>query len=259
MRKLARSNEKVIEDINKFFKGDNQIHFNKTPLFYFVTPSQSLKVNIIDYTPNATERNWIESAYQIAMATWTKGEIGTYRTYRDKIDSLKFIIENGGVTIPLEALHITFTIEGVSRTVTHQIVRHRRMGFGQESLRVTDCRFHDFRLPESLRLTKNEKLEDIYRDTVEKEFDTYCKLVDGGVPLEDARNILGMGLLTYIVVTTDLRTFIDYLFARTQEAAMEEHQILAKMMFEKFKETYPVVFKLLENKFPKPKLESEEP
>lgn len=236
-----------------YVHGKPQTHYNEKAIPLFVTTG-SIKVHLL-VEPEHThheERDWIYRAYQIAMSTWTNHEIDP-ADYNEMVSVLKYEYSKGAATIPLEAMHLTFSIEGVPRATTHQLVRHRKGGYGQESLRVTDVRRHGFRLPDSVLMSDSEDIFEIYTEAVKKSFEAYATLVDAGIPHEDARLLIGMGLITYITTTMDLRTFIDYIFARTQDGALDEHKIVAVKMFEEFKKAYPIIYDILKERFPKNK------
>lgn len=95
-----------------------------------------------------------------------------------------------GHSSPLEQVVFWFAISGVSRSLSHQLVRHRiGISFEQQSQRYV--RFKEERLeyvlPDSWR---RAGLEGEFRDVVQRISHSYTKALEAGVPAEDARFVL---------------------------------------------------------------------
>jgi len=122
----------------------------------------------------------------------------------------------------LERLTFSFTIDGVSRACTHQLVRTRLgAGFMQHGGRDNDWRHRAWTMPETIRRACNtddgekncitdwepieilendngKSLYTIIEDYLQTGRDIYATLVDAGIPWQDARRLLWMGTQTYI-------------------------------------------------------------
>src|SRR5690242_9627833 len=98
------------------------------------------------------------------------------------------VIESGhGSTI--EHVVFTFGISGVSRTLSHQLVRHRAgVAFDQQSQRYVTFKDASTMLPASIEDAEPE-LRARYEDQIEESMDLYGELVGAGIPGEDARFI----------------------------------------------------------------------
>jgi len=133
----------------------------------------------------------------------------------DEIDERKIMsvvqhVVASGHHSTLEHLSYTFGISGVSRALTHQLVRHRigvaydqqsqryvRFGKGLEDLK------DGFVVPPSVQ--KNpDALEEYYR-VLDEIGHAYDRLVELGVPVEDARYLLPNAAKTNLVMTVNLR------------------------------------------------------
>jgi thymidylate synthase (FAD) len=117
------------------------------------------------------------------------------------------VIESGhGSTI--EHVVFTFGITGVSRTLSHQLVRHRAgVAFDQQSQRYVTYKKAATLLP----LTIAEAEPDVraaYEDAVEGSMSLYGDLVGAGIPAEDARFVFPNATRTNLVMTTNLRALI---------------------------------------------------
>ena len=117
------------------------------------------------------------------------------------------VIESGhGSTI--EHVVFTFGISGVSRTLSHQLVRHRAgVAFDQQSQRYLTLKGAATMLPTSIAETVDD-LRERYEHQVEGSLDLYGDLVAAGIPGEDARFVFPNATRTNLVMTTNLRALI---------------------------------------------------
>src|SRR5215211_3685316 len=117
------------------------------------------------------------------------------------------VIESGhGSTI--EHIVFTFGISGVSRTLSHQLVRHRAgVAFDQQSQRYVTYKGASTMLPASIE-DADENILAEYRGAVEGSMGVYGDLVAAGIPAEDARFVFPNATRTNLVMTTNLRALI---------------------------------------------------
>lgn len=114
---------------------------------------------------------------------------------------------------PLEFVQLHFFIEGVTRAFTHQMVRQRTAVYAQESLRFavkTDL-MHETQMPPSIAGLKDDDPKRVVWDEAVMEADhAYNKLVNAGVPAEDARGLLPHAVTTRLNYATNLRNLLDH-------------------------------------------------
>jgi thymidylate synthase (FAD) len=117
------------------------------------------------------------------------------------------VIESGhGSTI--EHVVFTFAISGVSRTLSHQLVRHRAgVAFDQQSQRYVKFKGAATMLPTTIE-EGDPALRERYEGQVGGALDLYGELVEAGVPGEDARFVFPNATRTNLVMTTNLRALI---------------------------------------------------
>ncbi len=117
------------------------------------------------------------------------------------------VIESGhGSTI--EHVVFTFGITGVSRTLSHQLVRHRAgVAFDQQSQRYVTFKGASTMLPGSIA-DAEPALRERYEGSIEGSLALYRDLVDAGIPGEDARFVFPNATRTNLVMTTNLRALI---------------------------------------------------
>ena len=134
----------------------------------------------------------------------------------------------------LEFAHFTFHIEGVSRALTHQLVRHRMASYAQRSQRYCEEDGFDFVIPPTI-----EPLSaawDIYTETMANIEKAYEELISLGVPAEDARMVLPNACETIIEVSMNGRELIHFCNERMCSRAQWEIRELANLMAAAVKE-----------------------
>ncbi len=117
------------------------------------------------------------------------------------------VIESGhGSTI--EHIVFTFGISGVSRTLSHQLVRHRAgVAFDQQSQRYVTYKGASTMLPASIE-DADPAIREEYENAVGGSMGVYGDLVEAGIPAEDARFVFPNATRTNLVMTTNLRALI---------------------------------------------------
>jgi thymidylate synthase (FAD) len=115
----------------------------------------------------------------------------------------------------------TFLFEGISRTCTHQLVRHRLASFSQESQRYVDLDRGGWKavVPEAVRanLQAVTELEDFWRTAEEK----YARLRALGIRKEDARFLLPNAAETRIITTMNFAAWSHFLWLRAVDQAAQ--------------------------------------
>ena len=125
-----------------------------------------------------------------------------------EIDHLLNVILSSGHLSVVEHITFTFAIDGVSRVLTHQLVRHRvGVAFSQQSQRYASLAAADCVVPRSIR-TNNQLATDV-ETAMQAGMDLYRQLVQAGVPPEDARYVLPQAVTTRLVMTVNLRALIQ--------------------------------------------------
>ena len=171
----------------------------------------------------------IYTAYRTCYSPDGAGKIWDTSVSPEKM--LDLILKFGGAhDSPLEHAQFTFTIDGISRAATHQIVRHRHMSFSQKSQRyVTEKGQFNHFVPDSilqkqLDLRFNEFMGDVQ--------DYYDELISMGIPAEDARYILPNAATSSMVASLNLRELIHLANERLCTRAQKEIRVTVKKMCE---------------------------
>jgi thymidylate synthase (FAD) len=179
-----------------------------------------------------------------AKLCYSDSDISNLESDISKKDQIKFIekIVKIGHHSVLEHISFTFGIEGVSRALTHQLVRHRIASYSQKSQRYVKHKSgFDYIIPETIK--NNEKLVDLYSEMMKKISEFYDELIDSDIPAEDARYVLPNACETKIIVTMNARELIHFFSIRCCNRAQWEIRNMAEMMLEECFKVAPSIFK----------------
>jgi flavin-dependent thymidylate synthase len=139
-----------------------------------------------------------------------------------------------GLPAPLEWVSISLHISGVTRGWTHQAVRQRTATYVQESMRfaVKDDAETAIIMPEFIaRLAEDHPLRVEWTTTSRYIAASYGRMVNGGVPAEDARGVLPTNIGTRMHYHTNLRNLIDHAGLRLcSQAQYEWKQVWAQII-----------------------------
>jgi len=197
-----------------------------------------MKVKLLKYTPNP------EKVCAAAAMTSYKSE-GTSEIL-EKLDlekareTLRKVMGYGHYSV-IEHASFTFSVEGVSRALTHQLVRHRLASYTQQSQRyVTYETLEHYVTPKSI--LENKEAKKIYDDALMSISDTYQKLLKHGVPKEDARFVLPNAAKTNILITMNARELRHFLNLRCCARSQWEIREMAMEMLKQLKQVAPAIF-----------------
>lgn len=155
------------------------------------------------------------------------------------IKFIRMLIKLGHTSV-LEHAVASFRISGVSRSLTHQLVRHRIASFTQKSQRYVDEESFDYVIPDKIK--ENEIALKIYNDFMNLCRETYKKLKELGIPKEDVRFVLPNATKTEIVLTANFRELRHMILLRGSKEAQWEIRRLFIEILKILKEKAPTVF-----------------
>ena len=141
---------------------------------------------------------------------------------------------------PFESIVFTFDIKAPI-FVARQHFRHRIGSFQEESLRYCTAN-REYFIPENLP----KDLERSWHIQNEDQFDFYEELLGAGVPREQARSNLPLGIYTTYYWTVNGNSLMNFLKLRTDKAAQYEIRVYADAILEIVKEVAPVTFNTFE-------------
>ena len=150
-------------------------------------------------------------------------------------------VMNLGHTSVIEHASFTFAISDVSRSLTHQLVRHRLASYSQQSQRYVNLTEPSYVIPPTIQ--KNKNMKNAYEDTMRVIWQQYNKLLEMDIPAEDARYVLPNATCTNIMVTMNARSLLNFFELRCCLHAQWEIRFLANKMLAEVKKVAPVIFK----------------
>ena len=196
-----------------------------------------MQVKLLRYTPEPEKT--VAMSARLCYSPIGAAQLEEKITDEQAAKLVRKLVEMGHFST-LEHVTFTFAIEGVSRVLTHQLVRHRIASYSQQSQRYV--KEHDFEtiLPLSIaaRPAEREKFEKLMGEIRT----LYTEWTEMGIPAEDARYILPNAAETKIVVTMNVRSLYNFFSLRCCTRAQWEIRALAEKMLAEVKEVAPVLF-----------------
>lgn len=207
-------------------------------------------VTVLAYTPNP-----LDVIYAAFRQCYYKGFIA------DKWDSIlegepataekeqfiQTLVQSGHLS-PLEHVSFTFAISGISRALSHQLVRHRIASYSQQSQRYVTGKEFSYITPPSI--AKNPKILAKYKDIMQQLQQSYAEILSlfqegGGTArsyYEDVRFILPQATETRIVMTMNCRALLNFLEHRCCLRAQWEIRKLALIIRRECRKILPSIF-----------------
>lgn len=197
-----------------------------------------MDVRLLYHTPEPERA--IAAAARLCYAPVGAAELLEGMTDEAARKVLKTIITSGH-TSALEHASYTFAIDGVSRAMTHQLVRHRLASYNQQSQRyVTYAAEPAFIVPPEI--AADPALDAAFRASCGAAFEAYRALLEAGVAPEDARYLLPNATETKIVVTMNVRELLHFFELRCCKRAQWEIRDVALRMLELAAPSAPYIF-----------------
>lgn len=234
-----------------------------------------MKVYLANYSSIEHPIVTIYKAYRLCYSKGEQCEITLPRLDNGDLDydkMGKFIsnLVKLGHTSPLEHVSFTFELSGVSRALTHQLVRHRTGKFNQQSQRYCKLGQFDYVIPPSIaedlelknrfiqEMNRDQEAYDFFVDKLIKNhlvkmgkmeltgFVTDVKMNDKEsylkcekMAIEDARYVFPNACTSNITVTMDLNNFRKFYNLRNCKHSQWEIRELAKEMGKEVRKIIP--------------------
>jgi thymidylate synthase (FAD) len=189
-----------------------------------------MKVTLLRITEKSEDL--IAAAARICYASEPKSPDANAKLIRN--------LRSWGHMSAFEHASATFLVEGVSRALTHQLVRHRLASYNQQSQRYVNEAGFEYVTPPSV--AGNPKAKARFDGAVEALRLAYKDLMEMGVPKEDARFLLPNACASKIALTMNFRELRHFISLRSDKAAQWEIRELAQTMLKMLTEKAPNVF-----------------
>lgn len=196
-----------------------------------------MKVELISHTPNP-DRVCAAAAMGCYSSRSSKEHLGRF-TDEDVRRVLKKTVSAGHHSV-IEHAVFTFSISGVSRALTHQLVRHRMASYSQQSQRYVEAKKPEYVTPPSI--AGRPAASKAFEKAVEHAWENYRALLAEDVDPEDARFVLPNAAATKITVTMNARELQNFFRLRLCLRAQWEIRQLALIMLKAAKKAAPAIF-----------------
>lgn len=196
-----------------------------------------LNVKLLRYTPDPEIA--VAAGARLCYSRSSVSDLLEKMTEEKSVELLNKLMDLGHES-PMEHASFTFAIEGVSRALTHQLVRHRIASYSQQSQRYVDAKDFNYIIPPSIR--QNPEAKQKYEDVMKKLGEIYMELKEIS-PKEDARFVLPNAAETKIIVTMNARSLKNFFRHRCCARAQWEIRLLAQKMLAECKKVAPSLFK----------------
>jgi len=190
-----------------------------------------MKVELIAMTPDPEKV--IENAGRTCYLSFDRAGPDSHKRF------IRMLVRNGHHTV-FEHAVATFRIKGVSRALTHQLVRHRLASFSQQSQRYVSEK--DFEVVEPDTIRNKPEAHEIFEKQIEQARQAYRQLQEMGVKNEDARFVLPNAVCSEIVITANFREWRHIIGLRGAKYAQWEIRRLSLEILKILKENAPAVF-----------------
>ncbi len=217
-------------------------------------PETTLRVELLSHTPEpvalifAAFRQCYHAGFVADM--WPRllnGDIDTQTQAAFVAD-----IMESGHTSPIEHVSLTFAISGVSRALSHQLVRHRIASYSQQSQRYVDGKDFNYIIPPSIARNPAALARFTACMTeISIAYSELSELLAAGEAAgpkakekirQDARFVLPQAAETRLVMTMNCRSLLNFFEERCCLRAQWEIRALANAMLDLARVAVPVIF-----------------
>lgn len=196
-----------------------------------------MNVKLIGYTPNPEK---LPAMAAKLTHSKTKPEELDKDSEQELRNVLEYVMKLGHTSV-VEHTCFTFAISDVSRSLTHQLVRHRIASYAQQSQRYVNLEEPHYVIPP--KIEKDKTLKKAYEETMKVIWEQYNKLLEMDIPAEDSRYVLPNATCTNIIVTMNARSLLNFFELRCCLHAQWEIRTLANKMLHEVKKVAPTIFK----------------
>lgn len=195
-----------------------------------------MRVDLIQHTPDPEKV--VAAAARLCYSSDSVSDL-CERLDDERVASFVRKLREMGHLSPFEHVSFQFSIDGVSRALSHQLVRHRIASYSQRSQRYVEEKGFDFVVPPSVQ--RNLEALGRFEAVMARLQKDYQELLNC-VPAEDARYVLPNACTTSLMATFNARSLLNFFEHRTCIRAQWEIRFLAERMLELVRSVAPNLF-----------------
>jgi thymidylate synthase (FAD) len=218
-------------------------------------PATNLNVRLLAFTPDsaplvvAAMRQCYSGGYAADLYDAAVNELALDipEARQRMYDFIERVLASGHES-PIEHINFTFAVSGISRALSHQLVRHRIASYSQQSQRYVDANGFMFLMPPNIAAIPEAVT--LFKATMDVLNNSYLALQEmlrqnghEKTANEDARFVLPNACETRIVFTMNTRTLWNFFGLRCCDRAQWEIREMAVWMLRLCREAAPILFK----------------
>ncbi|MGC7871466.1 FAD-dependent thymidylate synthase [Desulfosporosinus sp. SYSU MS00001] len=195
-----------------------------------------MRVDLIQYTPDPEKV--VAAAARLCYSADPVPEL-LDRLEDETVARFVRKLRDMGHLSPFEHVSFQFSIDGVSRVLSHQLVRHRIASYSQRSQRYVKENGFDYVVPPSIQRSPEamERFAKVMANLQEE-----YQALQAMVPAEDARFVLPNACTTSLMATFNARSLLNFFEHRTCMRAQWEIRALAEKMLNLVRGPAPNLF-----------------
>ena len=200
-----------------------------------------MNLSIIKYTPDPDLLVALAArrCYSSLPATAVEEALGP-----NEVERLLNFLRRRNHLSPFEHASFTFSVDGISRALSHQLVRHRMASYSQESQRYVEyTKLEMLPYVTPPRISQNHKVEKVFSDAMNHTLAAYRTMLKMGVPAEDARYVFPNAVETKLIFTLNARSLFNFFEQRCCLKAQWEIRQVAQRMISECRLVAPRVFR----------------
>jgi thymidylate synthase (FAD) len=191
-----------------------------------------MKVKLLSNTPNP-----IKTVYTACRTCYSKDNPEDIYNQEHDIENMLNLIDKvvwADHTSILEHVSFTFSLSGLSRVCSQQLLR-KRIGASPSQKSQRYCLENDFNYIFPHNIFNNSKLREEYFKLMDSIKGFYNSCIENKIPKEDARSVLPNSCTTSLLYTINLRSFIELCNQRLCVNAQSEiNSLVSKMISEMY-------------------------
>ena len=195
-----------------------------------------MNVSLLTCTPDP--ERMVALAARLCYSPASIDELREELSRKDARNLVRRVLSMGHASV-LEHVTMTFGVEGISRAASHQLVRHRIASYSQQSQRYVAA---DFGYVTPPTVAGSDRVRTAYGRHMAACSRLYAKLLEEGVPPEDARFVLPNATETKILISMNARELHHFFALRTCRRAQWEIRGMAMRMLSIAKDRAPLLF-----------------
>ncbi|ODA42216.1 FAD-dependent thymidylate synthase [Desulfosporosinus sp. BG] len=195
-----------------------------------------MRVDLIQYTPDPEKV--VAAAARLCYSADPVPDLLQHLEDEAVASFVRKLREMGHLST-FEHVSFQFSIDGVSRALSHQLVRHRIASYSQRSQRYVEEKGFEFVIPPSVK--QNAESLGRFEKVMARLQEDYQELLSC-VPPEDARYVLPNACTTSLMATFNARSLLNFFEHRTCMRAQWEIRSLAEKMLQLVRAVAPNLF-----------------